>query len=79
MNVGLTALSLVLEQSDGTQDRVWITGHYLTFLEHQLEFSGILGVRSDEIVLSQLIIHSMILIVQIVIVLFTALVIFEVS
>jgi len=25
-NVALTALSLVIEQSDGTQDRVWITG-----------------------------------------------------
>ncbi|CAF1087228.1 unnamed protein product [Adineta ricciae] len=77
MNVGLTALSLVLEQSDGTQDRVWITGHYLIFFGHQLEFSSVLGVRSDEIVLSQLIIHLMILIIQIVIVLFTALVIFE--
>jgi hypothetical protein len=25
-NVALTALSLVIEQSDGTQERVWITG-----------------------------------------------------
>ena len=25
-NVALTALSLVIEQNDGTQERVWITG-----------------------------------------------------
>ncbi|UJR30301.1 hypothetical protein I4U23_017838 [Adineta vaga] len=60
LNVGLTALSLVIEQSDGTQDRVWIT-----------------GVKSNEIILSQLIIHSVILVIQIVIVLFTALVLFQ--
>jgi len=26
LNVALTALSLVIEQTDGTQERVWITG-----------------------------------------------------
>ncbi|CAF1292196.1 unnamed protein product [Adineta steineri] len=60
LNVALTALSLVIEQSDGTQDRVWIT-----------------GVKSNEIILSQLIIHSIILIIQITIILFTTLVIFK--
>lgn len=29
LNVALTALSLVIEQNDGTQDRVWITGRYI--------------------------------------------------
>ncbi|CAF4823206.1 unnamed protein product [Rotaria sp. Silwood1] len=60
-NVALTALSIVTEQSDGTQERVWIT-----------------GVKSNQIILSQLIIHSLILIIQIVIVLFTSLFIFEI-
>jgi hypothetical protein len=30
MNVALTALSLVIEQNDGTQERVWITGIYIS-------------------------------------------------
>ncbi|CAF1004312.1 unnamed protein product [Rotaria sordida] len=60
-NVALTALSLVTEQSDGTQERVSIT-----------------GVKSNEIILSQLIIHLLILIIQIVIVLFTSLYIFKI-
>jgi len=29
LNVALTALSLVTEQNDGTQERVWITGIYI--------------------------------------------------
>lgn len=29
MNVALTALSLVIEQNDGTQERTWITGIYI--------------------------------------------------
>ncbi|CAF2421967.1 unnamed protein product [Rotaria sp. Silwood2] len=60
-NVALTALSLVTEQSDGTQERVWIT-----------------GVKSNQIILSQMIIHLLILLIQIVIVLFTSLYIFEI-
>jgi len=61
LNVALTALSLVIEQSDGTQERVWIT-----------------GVKSNEIILSQMIIHSVILIIQIIIILFTSLCIFKI-
>ncbi|CAM4940454.1 unnamed protein product [Rotaria socialis] len=64
-NVALTALSLVTEQSDGTQERVWITG-------------APKSVKANEIIFSQLIIHSMILIIQIVIVLFTSLYVFEI-
>jgi hypothetical protein len=42
-------------------------------------FLFIRGVKSNEIILSQLIIHSVILVIQIVIVLFTALYLFQVN
>jgi hypothetical protein len=79
LNVALTALSLVIEQNDGTQERVWITGMYICMTTRLFFYFSSEGVKSNEIILSQLIVHSMILLIQIVIVLFTSLYIFQVK
>ncbi|CAF1296115.1 unnamed protein product [Didymodactylos carnosus] len=61
MTMAVTALSLVTERCEGTQDRIWVT-----------------GVKSSEIIFSQMIVHSVVLIIQISIVLFTALYVFKI-